>query len=116
MEDNVVNEKIATKLLQKLGCSVDVARNGSEAVEMVERHAFDLVFMDCQMPVMDGFDATAAIRSGKAETSRVTIVAMTASSLAGDRERCLEAGMDDYLAKPITLDALSDVLRRWTRR
>ena len=101
-EDNLVNQMIASKMLKKLGCQVDVAASGQEAVNMLEMLPYHIVFMDCQMPEMDGFEATRVIRQ-KEESSgeHVPIIAMTANAMAGDRERCLEAGMDDYLSKPV---------------
>ena len=113
-EDNVVNQRVALRLLEKLGCHVDLASNGREAVERLSHGDYDIVFMDCQMPVMDGYEATAAIRAAADEASRVPIVAMTAYALAGDRDRCLAAGMTDYLAKPIDPARLRDVLETHT--
>jgi len=112
VEDNVVNQRLARRLIEKLGCHVDLAVNGEEAVTAVRRRSYELVLMDCQMPVMDGFDATRRIR---VEESRyhTPIVAMTASAMRGDRERCLEAGMDDYIAKPIKVSELQAVVKRW---
>ena len=101
-EDNPVNQRLAAKLLQKRGHSVVVAANGAEAVAAFERQAFDLVLMDVQMPEMNGFEATAEIRSRERLTgAHIPIVALTAHAMNGDRERCLEAGMDGYLAKPV---------------
>jgi PAS domain S-box-containing protein len=112
VEDNEVNRKVALRMLQKLGCDADVAVNGLEAVERTGAQDYDLVFMDCQMPELDGFAATREIRRRERETGRgVRIVAMTANALEGDRERCLAAGMDDYVAKPIKLDYLVEHLR-----
>ena len=113
-EDNLVNQKVAIKLLEGLGCRVDIAGNGRQAVEMVARVAYDLVFMDCQMPEMDGEQATSEIRHQLAHRPRIPIIAMTASAMLGDRERCLAAGMDDYVPKPINKSDLSAALQRWT--
>jgi signal transduction histidine kinase/DNA-binding response OmpR family regulator len=112
-EDNVINQKVAVRMLEKLGCRVEVVANGLEAVSAVRVGRFDVVLMDCQMPEMDGFEATAAIRRGEAAGVRLPIVAMTANVMQGDRERCLAAGMDDYLAKPVTRASLAAVLDRW---
>ncbi len=112
-EDNLVNQRVATAMLAKLGQDVEVAQHGREAVERWRARPFDLVLMDCQMPEMDGFTATRAIRSEEVGGRRVPIVAMTAFAMKGDRERCFAAGMDDYIAKPMPLAALADVLARW---
>ncbi len=112
-EDNPVNQKVASRMLQALGCRVELAADGREAVERVARVAYDLVFMDCQMPEMDGLDATRAIRQSESGGHRIPIVAMTAHVLSGDRERCLAAGMDDYLGKPVAREELERVLARW---
>jgi CheY-like chemotaxis protein len=112
-EDNVVNQKVAVRMLTKIGGQVDVAANGREAIEMIERLAYDLVFMDCQMPEMDGYEATSIIRRRQDEKRRTPIIAMTANALEGDRERCLDAGMDDYIAKPVRHDQLVGTVRRW---
>jgi CheY-like chemotaxis protein len=112
-EDNVVNQKVALRMLEKLGLRCNVAANGKEAVEMFQMLPYDLILMDCQMPEMDGYAATAAIRKLSRPGSRVTIVAMTAEAMTGSRERCLAAGMDDYLVKPITMDGLREVLEKW---
>lgn len=114
-EDNPVNQKVAVRALQKLGLVVEIAENGQAAIEATARSAFDLVLMDCQMPQLDGFEATAAIRAReKAEGgAHVPIIAMTALAMRGDRERCLTVGMDDYLPKPFKRDALVTILNRW---
>jgi two-component system sensor histidine kinase/response regulator len=110
-EDNLVNQKLAVRLLEKQGHTVVVAANGREAVEAVQRQAFDLVLMDVQMPEMDGFEATAAIRQLERGTGRhLPILAMTAYAMKGDRERCLESGMDGYVSKPIQPRELSDMI------
>jgi len=114
-EDNAVNQEVAVEIFRVLGCDVDVAANGEEAVVMYEAGAYDLVFMDCQMPKMDGYAATRRIRKHEAEGEHVPIIAMTAHALKGDRQRCLEAGMDDYLAKPVNPDDVMDTVLRWFR-
>jgi two-component system sensor histidine kinase/response regulator len=114
-EDNRVNQVLAVRLLEKRGHEVTVAGNGEEALEALDRQAFDLVLMDVQMPEMDGLQATAAIRKGEMNTGKhIPIVAMTAHAMAGDKERCLEAGMDEYMTKPIRPEQLVDVLNRYS--
>ena len=112
-EDNLVNQRVALAVLKKLGLAAEVAANGREAVEAAQARRYDLILMDCQMPELDGYQATRAIREAEAPEARATILAMTANAMEGDRERCLAAGMDDYLPKPVTLDALREALRRW---
>jgi signal transduction histidine kinase/CheY-like chemotaxis protein len=115
-EDNAVNQRIAQRLLEKRGHTVLTAGNGEDAVQLWAEKQFDLIFMDCQMPVMDGYSATAEIRRRENQGHRTPIVALTAAAMKGERERCLQAGMDDYLAKPIDLTELHRVLRRWVQR
>jgi PAS domain S-box-containing protein len=115
-EDNVVNQKVAARMLERLGLRADVAANGREAVQMFEMAWYDLILMDCQMPEMDGYAASEAIRKLERGERRVAIVAMTAEAISGARERCLAAGMDDYIAKPVKMEALAEVLRKWIRR
>jgi signal transduction histidine kinase/CheY-like chemotaxis protein/HPt (histidine-containing phosphotransfer) domain-containing protein len=112
VEDNVVNQRVTMLLLTELGCHVDLAANGREAVEMIELLPFDVVFMDCEMPEMDGFEATREIRRLQGD-KRLPIIAMTAYALQGDRERCLAAGMDGYFSKPVTLEDFQVALERW---
>jgi PAS domain S-box-containing protein len=114
-EDNPVNRKVAIGMVERLGCRIDVAGNGREAVEMLHSASYDLVFMDVQMPVMDGLAATAAIREGEKGTGRhIPIIAMTAHAMMGDREKCVAAGMDDYLSKPIRPGPLRNMLCAWS--
>jgi signal transduction histidine kinase/DNA-binding response OmpR family regulator len=115
-EDNSVNQKLARLLLERMGYSVDVAGNGFEAVQLARQIRYDLVLMDCQMPEMDGFQATALLRqreSARPGQPQVPIIALTANAMQGDRERCLQAGMNDYLTKPIRPQAMTDMLSRW---
>lgn len=114
-EDNAINQRVALRMLEKLGVEADVVENGRMAVEALRTCQYALVFMDCQMPEMDGFAATGAIREWEQERKlpRLPIVAMTAHAMQGDRERCLAAGMDDYLAKPISRGGLEGILRKW---
>jgi two-component system sensor histidine kinase/response regulator len=113
VEDNVVNQRVIEAMLGKRGFKVEVANNGREALTMLTVRSYALVFMDCQMPEMDGYAATAAIRGRESGTARLPIVAMTAHAMKGDRERCLAAGMDDYLSKPLRPAQLDEVLERW---
>jgi CheY-like chemotaxis protein len=110
-EDNPVNQLVATKMLEKMGCTVDIAADGIQAIEMSARFPYDVIFMDVQMPNLDGLEATRRIRQ-RTTGPRVRIIAMTANAMAGDRERCLDAGMDDYVSKPITPALLQEALDR----
>ncbi len=114
-EDNAINQRVATRMLEKLGIEADIVENGRRALEAVQNINYPLVLMDCQMPEMDGFQATAAIRAWEAtgRVPRIPIVAMTAHAMPGDRERCLDSGMDDYISKPISLAGLETVLSKW---
>jgi CheY-like chemotaxis protein len=114
VEDNVINVKLITALLRKEGCQITVSTNGQEAVEVLcaQGRAFDVVLMDCHMPLMNGWDATRTIREYEQRTgSHMPIIAITANALEGDRERCLSAGMDEYLTKPIDRSRLHDMLQ-----
>jgi CheY-like chemotaxis protein len=116
VEDNQTNQLLAELLLQELGHRVHTVANGREAVEALTRISYDLVLMDCQMPVMDGFEATKLIRARETTTGQHTpIVAMTANALDSDKDRCFQAGMDDFLAKPFQAQELSDKLKRWVK-
>jgi signal transduction histidine kinase/CheY-like chemotaxis protein/streptogramin lyase len=112
-EDNIVNQKVAVRMLEKLGMRPDLAANGQEAVEMFGLVPYDLIFMDCQMPEMDGYAAAREIRRQEGPNQHVAIVAMTAEVMAGSREQCLEAGMDDHIGKPIKTEFLFEALRKW---
>jgi CheY-like chemotaxis protein len=116
-EDNPVNQRLASRLLEKRGHSVVIAGNGREALEALEKESFDLIFMDLQMPVMDGFEATAAIRKREGTGGvRLPVVALTAHAMKGDREKCLAGGMDEYLTKPIRAQELDEVLQIYQMR
>ena len=114
-EDNSVNQMLAVRLLEKIGYRVDVVENGLDAVDRVRRRRYDLVLMDCQMPEMDGYQATAEIRRLAADQRHTNIIAVTANAMLGDPEKCLKAGMDAYLSKLIQLAQLKNVLDRWSR-
>lgn len=109
-EDNAVNQKLALRILSQMGYRADVAGNGIEAIQAIERQAYDVILMDVQMPEMDGLEATRQIKASRTEQPR--IIAMTANATQGDREMCLAAGMDDYIAKPIHVDELVSALTR----
>jgi signal transduction histidine kinase/CheY-like chemotaxis protein len=114
-EDNVVNQKVAVRLLKKLGYRCEIANNGREALEALESGEFHVVLMDCQMPELDGFEATRRIREReRLRGGHLPVIAMTANAMQGDRELCLGAGMDDYVTKPVDPDALAQALERWT--
>jgi CheY-like chemotaxis protein/HPt (histidine-containing phosphotransfer) domain-containing protein len=116
VEDNAVNLEVAQCMLVDTGCQVSCAANGQEALELLKENQFDLVLMDCQMPVMDGFEATRIIReleSRRVLQNTTPVIALTANAMAGDRERCLEAGMNDYLSKPLAQTELNGILSKW---
>ena len=114
VEDNAVNQRVAQKMLEKLGCRVVVAKHGGEALERLAAEKFDVVLMDCQMPEMDGYEATRRIR-GRMGLAELPVVALTAAAFPEDLTRCREAGMNDHVSKPVTLEVLSEVLRKWIR-
>jgi CheY-like chemotaxis protein len=109
-EDNAVNQLVATAMLARLGYQVDVVANGREAVLAFERSSYVAVLMDCRMPEMNGYEASAEIRRREMPGHHIPIVALTASAINGDEERCRAAGMDDYVTKPVTVDRLASVL------
>ena len=117
VEDNLVNQKVAVKMLTKLGYQVDVVNNGLEAVGGWRTRPYALILMDCLMPEMDGFQATQKIREAEGVkgdgSAHIPIIAMTANTMEGDREKCLEAGMDDFVPKPVNIEFLGSVLAKW---
>jgi signal transduction histidine kinase/ActR/RegA family two-component response regulator len=116
-EDNVINQKVATLMLTKVGADTVIARNGREVLALLKQADPDIVFMDCQMPEMDGYEAAAAIRAIEraGDGKRLPIIALTASNAESDRQRCLAAGMDDFLEKPLKISHLEEMLKRWVR-
>jgi signal transduction histidine kinase/CheY-like chemotaxis protein/HPt (histidine-containing phosphotransfer) domain-containing protein len=118
VEDHPVNQKVAQKLLERIGLTVEVADNGEIALDMLGKQAYAMVLMDCQMPILDGYSATRRLREIEAEQGkpRMPVIAMTAHAMSGDRERCLQAGMDDYLSKPLDRHLLEETLTRWMQQ
>jgi two-component system, sensor histidine kinase and response regulator len=112
-EDNIINQKVVVRQLEKLGYQVDVVSNGLDVLEAIRKISYALILMDCQMPEMDGFETTAVIRGQSGKISRIPIIAMTAHVMKGDRQRCLASGMDDYLSKPVTREKLDSTLKKW---
>jgi CheY-like chemotaxis protein len=112
-EDNAVNQAIVRLLLEKLGCRVDIVENGAEACRAMKSNDYELVFMDCQMPEMDGFEATRRIRQIETGTRRTPVIALTAGVLKEERDQCYAAGMDDFLSKPVSKKDLRITLERW---
>lgn len=116
-EDNVINQKVAVRMLQKLNCTVDIAEDGSKAVEFASQNTYDLILMDCQMPVMDGYEATETIRRAEQGTGKHTpIIALTADAMDMDKKKCLDCGMDEHIGKPIGRDALRNVVQHYAKR
>ena len=116
VEDNEMNRKIIIRMLKTHDLSCDVAINGREAYMTLRNNNYDIVFMDCQMPEMDGYESTAKIRSEEGTKKHTTIVAMTANAMEGDRERCMEAGMDDYISKPIDFEAMFEMIEAYSKK
>ncbi len=114
VEDNPINQKVALRLLILLGYCADLAENGEEALLLMENHGYSAILMDLQMPVMDGYDATRAIRNLDGDARRIPIIAFTANALDGERQKCLEAGMNDFLTKPIDRNKFAEALEHWT--
>lgn len=115
-EDVLANQVLARAQLTKLGYQVKIVSNGMEALKEYKENEYRLILMDCQMPEMDGYTAASTIREEeKATSGHITIIAMTANAMEGDREKCIAAGMDDYISKPITLPRLSEMLEKWTK-
>jgi CheY-like chemotaxis protein len=112
-EDNPVNQKVARGVFELLGCQVSLAKDGREAVALAAETEFDLIFMDCQMPVMDGYEAARQIRAVADAANHVPIIALTANALCEVREACLDAGMDDFLTKPVNREQLDQMIVKW---
>jgi CheY-like chemotaxis protein len=112
-EDNAVNQLLVKRMFEKIGCQIDLAGNGREAVKMASESPYDIIFMDCSMPELDGYEATAVVRASEVGKRRTPIIALTANAMLEDRERCLTAGMDDHLSKPVSMDDIRRALKRW---
>ena len=102
-EDNLINQTVLKKIVEKLGCTTFIANNGSEAIDIMNEESVDLIFMDCQMPKVDGYEATQEIRENESNSTHIPIIAVTANAMEGDKEKCFAAGMDSYLKKPINI-------------
>ena len=116
VEDNLVNQKVISAMIGKLGYRADIVADGLQAVAAASDNLYDMIFMDCQMPVMDGYAATLEIRQAEGQGTsrgRVPIVAMTANALSEDREQCFAVGMDDFISKPVMLDVLKSIIDKW---
>jgi CheY-like chemotaxis protein len=115
VEDYLVNQELTKELLEMMSCTVDVADSGKEALNLVGKNKYDLIFMDIQMPKMDGYETTRQIRRIEGDKRHTPIVALTANALQGDREKCLSAGMDDYISKPFRGSDLEAIIMRWVQ-
>lgn len=115
VEDNDMNRKIVVSMLKTHGFSCDVAENGREAVNAIRKTNYDIVFMDCQMPIMDGYESTSKVREEEGSKRHTNIVALTANAMKGDREKCIAAGMDDYMSKPIDFDQMLMFIHKYSR-
>lgn len=116
VEDNLVNQKVALALLEKMGYQADVTANGQEALDALNKVAYDLVLMDCQMPVKDGYETTRAIRKLDGPLAEIPIIAMTANAMAGDDEKCYDAGMNDYMTKPINSKLMAEKIQAFAKQ
>lgn len=116
VEDNLINQKVAFLMLTKMGCEVVIAHNGEDAIKTLDKEEFDVILMDCQMPVMDGFEATTRIRARKDDKKSIPIIAITANAIEGDRERCIAVGMDDYISKPINQKEAIEKIAFWSAK
>lgn len=116
VEDNLVNQKVALALLEKMGYQADVTANGQEALDALNKVAYDLVLMDCQMPVKDGYETTRAIRELDGPLAEIPIIAMTANAMAGDDEKCYDAGMNDYMTKPINSKLMAEKIQAFAKQ
>jgi CheY-like chemotaxis protein len=114
-EDNPVNRLLVKRMFEKLGCHIDLASNGREAVDMATQSRYDIIFMDCFMPELDGYSASRELRELEQTEYRVPIIALTANAMADDRSKCIAAGMDDYLSKPVGIEDLRKSIERWVR-
>lgn len=112
VDDYLINQEMTKEMLEMMGCQVDVAEDGQEAVDLHKEHPYDLIFMDIQMPKLDGMAATQGIRQQEGDLKHTPIIALTANALTGDREKYLEAGLDDYLSKPIRMKDLENMLKK----
>ncbi|WP_372845654.1 response regulator, partial [Pontiella sp.] len=116
VEDNLVNQKVASAILIKAGCQVDTAENGKDAIQQVRQKEYDVVLMDCQMPIMDGFEATRIIRNMRGSIANIPIIAITAHAMKDDKQKCIDGGMDDYISKPVNRQALIDTINLYAGR